>query len=352
MSHPLPLRGRGTSDNPATRFIPIYAERDPDWNDPDDPAPATQFLRDASRSILVKNDSPDIPFTYSMNAYRGCEHGCIYCYARPTHEYLSLSAGLDFETRILVKEKAPELLRDELSAKSWEPTPISISSVTDAYQPIERRLQLTRRCLEVLAEFRNPFGIVTKNALVTRDVDILASMAKINATMVFISVTTLDAELASKMEPRASAPSARLRAIRTLSNAGVPVGVMVAPMIPGLNDHEMPAILKAAAEAGARWASYVVLRLPGAVANLFETWLDQHYPDSKEKVMGRIEDMRGGERNDSRFGIRMRGEGAWADLFSNLFRVSRKRVGMEETFPKLSTAAFRRGKLVQRLLFD
>lgn len=365
-AHRLPIHGRGASENPANRFIPLHVEPDPDCPDEDNPAPATRFYHDQTRSILAQNNSPDIPFTYSVNPYRGCEHGCTYCYARPTHEYLGFSPGLDFETRIMVKDDAPELLRAELASPKWEPQSISISGVTDAYQPAERRLRLTRRCLEVLADFRNPVGIVTKNALVSRDRDVLGTLAEHQAAVVFVSVTTLDAELARVMEPRASTPTARLRAITELTAAGIPTGVFVAPVIPGLTDHEMPAILEAAADAGACCAGYVLLRLPGAVADLFEGWLDDHFPDRKEKVLGRLREMRGGELNDSRFGVRMSGEGIWAKLFRDLFRVTRKRVGIPETYPKLSSSSFRvppprvtvpnapvpAGQLVQRSLFD
>src|SRR6185436_13923514 len=225
------VKGRGASINPANRFEEIHLERDIDWNPEEDPAPRTKFLRDNSQTAITYNDSPDIGFDASINPYRGCEHGCIYCYARPTHEYLGFSAGLDFETWIMVKENAPELLRKELSSPKWKPQVIAMSGVTDCYQPVERKLKLTRRCLEVLAEFRNPVGIVTKNHLVTRDLDVLGELARHQAAVVFISVTTLDASLAAKLEPRASLPKHRLAAIETLSQGGVPVGVMVAPVI-------------------------------------------------------------------------------------------------------------------------
>ncbi len=269
------------------------------WREEDDPAPTTQFFRDNTRSILTTNDSPDIPFTYSLNPYRGCEHGCIYCYARPTHEWLSLSAGLDFESRHLREARCAELLRKELASKKWMPQTVAIGGVTDGYQPVERRLELTRRCLQVFAEFKNPFAIVTKNALVTRDIDILKEMAAVRAARVFISVTTLDPDLARVMEPRASTPAARLRAIEELASAGISVGVMNAPVIPGLNDHESPAILEACAKAGASSADFVVVRLPFAIKDLFSDWLEQHFPSSKEKVLGRIRDSRGGKLYDS-----------------------------------------------------
>ena len=346
-----PLRGRGAAANPANRFELLVYEEDPLRADPDGPAPATQFFRDRSRSIIATNDSPDVGFSASINPYRGCEHGCIYCYARPTHEYLGLSAGLDFETKILVKEDAPALLRKELMSAKWQPQTVAVRGVTDCYQPIERKLQVTRRCLEVFLDFRNPAGIVTKNALVTRDGDILSELARFEAAVVFLSVTTLDAELARVMEPRASSPEARLAAIRDLAAAGVPVGVLVAPVIPGLNDHEIPSILAAAAEAGARSAGYVVLRLPHGLGPLFESWLAQHFPDRKDKVLGRIRDLRGGRISDPRFGSRMRGEGIWADLIKDTFSLAKRRAGIAEKSWDLSTKHFRRpGE--QRTLFD
>jgi DNA repair photolyase len=317
----------------------------------DGPAPHTVFLRDDSRSIIASNDSPDVGFEKSINPYRGCENGCAYCYARPTHEYLGFSAGLDFETRILVKEDAPELLRRELAAPRWQPQTISISGVTDPYQPVEQRLRLTRRCLEVLAEFRNPVAIVTKRQLVTRDVDLLQELARHQAAAVFLSVTSLDGRLARLMEPRASQPVARLDAIRTLARAGVPVGVMVAPVIPGLTDHEMPAILQQAAAAGARCAGFVPLRLPGAVAGIFERWLEQHFPDRKQKVLGRIRSIRQGKLNDPNFGSRMRGDGPIADALRDLFHLARHKARLDGPFPELSAAAFRRPSQ-QPLLFE
>ena len=283
---------RGAAENPPNRFEKIHLEPDEDWNpeaDEDDGqggrprGPRTQFFKDHSQTVISRNDSPDVGFQASLNPYRGCEHGCIYCYARPFHEYLGFSAGLDFESKIMVKEDAPELLRQELSSPKWQPQVIFMSGVTDCYQPVERKLKLTRRCLEVLAEFRNPVFIVTKNQLVTRDVDLLSELARHHAVGVFLSITTLDTELRKVMEPRTSPPAARLAAIRELAAAGIPVGVNVAPIIPGLTDHEMPAILKAAAEAGATSAGYTVVRLPYAVAPLFEKWLDNTFPGPERK---------------------------------------------------------------------
>lgn len=348
------IRGRGASWNPPNRFEPLALERAA-WLEPGDPLPRTQFLRDASRTILARNDSPDVPFEVSINPYRGCEHGCVYCYARPWHEYLGFSAGLDFETRILVKEDAPELLRKALSSPRWDPKPIAISGVTDPYQPVERRLKLTRRCLEVLAEFRNPVCVVTKNHLVTRDTDLLAELARHGAASVALSVTTLENRLQRVMEPRTSIPARRLAAIEELSRAGIPVSVMVAPVIPGLTDHEMPKILEAAAQAGATSAGYIVLRLPYAVAPLFETWLEQHFPERKEKVLNRIRALRGGRLYDAHFGVRKKGEGVFAEQLARVFEVTCRRLGLNPGQRQLSTAAFRRPSSpgqVQLGLFD
>jgi len=335
------MRPRGSVSNPPNRFEPLRyvasaeeaaAERNPE----------TKLLSDPSRTIVATNRSPDVGFDASVNPYRGCENACAYCYARPTHEYLGFSAGLDFETRILVKERAPELLRQRLAAKSWKPQVVVLSGVTDPYQPAERRLELTRRCLAVLAEFRNPVSIITKGFLVTRDADLLAELARFEAASVAISLTTLDAELQRRMEPYASPPAKRLAAIERLAAAGVPVGVMVAPVVPGLTDHESPKILEAAAAAGARFAGRVVLRLPHGVAELFEQWLALHYPERREKVMGRIHALRGGRAYDSRWGVRQRGTGFWADELATLFELARRRAGLGERGPELSTAHFRR----------
>jgi DNA repair photolyase len=349
---PPPLKGRGASANPPNRFEQIALERDADWNPEEDPAPRTVFLHDASQTIINYNDSPDIGFDASINPYRGCEHGCAYCYARPFHEYLGFSPGLDFETKIMVKTDAPELLRKELSSPKWKPQVIAMSGVTDCYQPAERRFKITRRCLEVLAEFRNPVGIVTKNFLVTRDLDVLRELAKHNAAVVFISVTTLDAALTPKLEPRASLPAMRLRAIEQLSAAGIPVGVFVAPVIPAITDEEIPAILAAAYEAGARTAGYVLLRLPFAVKDIFADWLAHHFPDRKEKVLNRIRAMREGRLNNPEFGERMRGQGIFADQIRQLFEVAARKAGFrEDDTPKLSTASFRRPGGTQLKLF-
>lgn len=344
------LKGRGASSNPANRFESTSYTRT-DWDDPGDPQPQTIFLKDTTKSIIAYNDSPDVGFEASINPYRGCEHGCIYCFARPNHEYLGFSAGLDFETKILVKEDAPELLRKELSSKSWKPQTIAISGVTDAFQPIERRLQITRRCLEVLAEFRNPVVIITKNELVTRDIDLLSDLARYDAALVFVSVTSLDAELARELEPRASTPQRRLAAIEQLASAGIPVGSLVAPVIPGLTDHEMPSIIAAIAKAGARAAGYVPLRLPYGVAPLFEEWLALHRPLQKDKILNRVREIRGGKMNDPNFGTRMQGQGAYAQHMAELFEVSCRKAGLNSLRPRLSAASFRRPPEPQLSLF-
>lgn len=338
---------RGASGNPANRFEAIRLEPDEEWNAEEDPLPTTQFLKDHSSTIIAYNDSPDIGFEASVNPYRGCEHGCIYCYARPTHEYLGFSAGLDFETRIMVKERAPTLLRAELSSPKWRPQVIAMSGVTDCYQPVERHLKLTRHCLEVLAEFRNPVGIVTKNNLVTRDLDVLRELARHHAAVVFISLPTMDASLRKVMEPRTSPPASRLATISALAQAGIPVGVLVAPVIPGLTEHEMPGIIAAAAKAGAQFAGKTVLRLPNAVAPLFEDWLGRHFPERKEKVLNQIRALRGGKLNSAEFGSRMRGEGIFAEQISRMFHVACRKAGIEGNHPRLSVESFRRPGGVQ-----
>lgn len=337
--------GRGASGNPANRFEALHLELDPiEPNEQDErPRPKTQFFRDDTKTILARNNSPDVCFERSVNPYRGCEHGCAYCFARPTHEYLGFSAGLDFESKIMVKENAAELLEAELSSAKWKPQVVAMSGVTDPYQPVERRLQITRRCLGVLAKFRNPVAIITKNRLVTRDIDVFSQLAAHNAVGVNISITSLDRNLQRILEPRTSPPQARLDAVAQLHAAGIPVGVMVAPIIPGITDHELPAILEACGKAGAQFAAYVILRLPWAVAPLFERWLDEHFPERKEKVLGRIRHMRGGGEKlyDSRWAIRQTGEGIFAEQIEAMFDVARRRAGIKGR-PALSTAAFRR----------
>jgi DNA repair photolyase len=343
-----PIHGRGASWNPANRFEKLHLDVNETYavdvvpEEEGRPARATQFFRDTSSTIIARNQSPDVGFETSINPYRGCEHGCIYCFARPTHEYLGFSAGFDFESRIMVKEDAPRLLEAELSSPKWKPQVLMMSAVTDCYQPIERELCLTRRCLEVVAKFRNPIAILTKNRLVTRDIDLLTKLARHHAAAVNLSVTTLDTKLQRILEPRTSSPEARLDAVKQLRQAGIPTGVMVAPVIPGINDHEIPAVVEACAKAGAQFAGYVLLRLPWAVAPLFEQWLDEHFPERKEKVLSRIRHTRGGERlYDSRWRKRQTGEGIFAEQIQTMFEVSCRRAGMVER-PQLSTAAFRR----------
>ena len=345
-----PIHGRGASWSPANRFEKLHVDvNEPDAVDvdlsaDDRPRRETQFFRDATKTVISRNNSPDVGFETSVNPYRGCEHGCIYCYARPTHEYLGLSAGLDFESKIMVKTDAPDLLAAELSSPRWKAQTLVLSGVTDPYQPVERKLKITRKCLEVLARFRNPVAIITKNRLVTRDTDILSELAMCQASAVNISVTSLDPSLQRVLEPRTSAPPARLEAIEKLRSAGIPVGVMVAPIIPGLTDHEVPKILEACANAGAQFAGYTIVRLPWAVAPLFERWLEEHFPERKEKVLGRIRHLRGnGRLNNSKWHARITGEGIFAEQIASIFEVSCRRAGMGAR-PRLSTASFRRPK--------
>ncbi len=336
---------RGAAENPKSRFERIDVDPEPEEAAALAAGIAhldTRLLDDPSRSILATNQSPDVGFDVSINPYRGCEHACAYCYARPTHEYLGFSAGLDFESRILVKRRAPALLRKALASPRWQPQVIAISGVTDAYQPAERKLEITRGCLQVLAEFRNPVAIVTKNRLVTRDADLLGELAAVQAAAVNLSITSLDPQLQQRMEPRASAPQQRLAAIQELARAGVPVGVMVAPIIPGLNDHEVPRILQAAADAGARSAAHIVLRLPHGVKDLFSAWLSRHYPERRDKVLNRVREVRGGRLNDTRFGSRMRGQGIYVEQVRALFHSAARRAGLDGAPPALSSAAFRR----------
>ncbi len=341
-----PIHGRGASWSPANRFEKLHVDAN-DFDvvdvEPDEgerPRRATQFFRDGTKTIITHNNSPDVGFEMSLNPYRGCEHGCIYCYARPTHEYLGFSAGLDFESKIMVKTNAPELLRAELERPGWKPQVLVMSGVTDPYQPVEKKLRITRGCLEVLAKFRNPLAIITKNRLVTRDVDLLRELANYNAVAVNISVTSLDPKLQRMLEPRTTSPQGRLDTISQLHAAGIPVGVMVAPVIPGLTDHEVPKILDTCAKAGAEFAGYTIVRLPWAVAPLFEHWLEEHFPDRKEKVLGRIRHLRGDRLNNSKWHTRMTGEGIFAEQIASLFEVACRRAGIGSR-PKLSSGGFR-----------
>ena len=343
------LRGRGAVANPSNRFDELRYIADPDGlTDPDgaDPsdllAPKTSVQLETARTLITFNDSPDVSFDAGINVYRGCEHGCAYCFARPTHEYLGLSAGVDFETKIFVKKNAPLLLRSELGAATWKPQPIGMSGITDPYQPLERSMALTRACLEVLAEARNPVVVITKNALVTRDVDLLATMAERQLAAVCVSLPTINGDLSGVLEPRTSRPGRRLHAIEQLSAHGIPVIVLIAPVIPGLTDHEIPRIIEQTATAGARYAGYVALRLPLAVVPLFEAWLQEHRPNAASKVLERVRQMRGGRLYDARFGARMRGAGPFADLIGQLFAGACRKHGLDRQRPRLRTDHFRR----------
>ncbi|MGN6318036.1 PA0069 family radical SAM protein [Trinickia sp.] len=330
---PSPLKGRGAVTNLQGRY-----ERDqrevfddgwvPESEGDDSPSLKTQLFEERAKSILTRNASPDIPFSVSLNPYRGCEHGCIYCFARPTHSYLGLSPGLDFESRLYAKINAPELLKRELSKKGYAPEPIALGVNTDAYQPVERTLKLTRRVIEVLHDHGHPFAAITKSSLIERDIDLLAPMAERGQVMAAVTITTLDAEIARTLEPRAATPLRRLRTIRALSEAGIPVGVSIAPVIPFVTEPDLERVLEACAQAGATSASYIVLRLPWEVAPLFKDWLAAHFPQRAERVMARVRDMRGGKDYDSSFARRMKGEGAWADLLKQRFDKAVKRLGL------------------------
>jgi DNA repair photolyase len=349
--------GRGASFNPKNRFETIAMEKAPEglaeyFEDPEEGRSIlTKFYVDHTRSILAKNDSPDLGFTYSLNPYRGCEHGCIYCYARPTHEYLGFSSGLDFETKIMVKPNAAKLLDEQLGRPSWEPQVVMLSGDTDCYQPIEKKLQITRRCLEVFLEHRNPVTIVTKNALVQRDVDILKELAALNLVVVTISITSLNHGLIRKMEPRTSIPTKRLETISVLAKEGIPVGVNACPIIPGLNDREIPAILEASSRRGARHAAFTIVRLPNSVKDLFVDWLERELPGRASTILNRIRDVRHGNLSCADFGIRLNGEGQIAGAIEQLFESSCRRFKFNETAISLSTSRFRRTSCAQPELF-
>ncbi len=328
------LKGRGAASNREGRFESARGETFDDAWTPDDESASpveTQVTHERARTIISRNDSPDIPFDQSINPYRGCEHGCIYCYARPSHSYLNLSPGLDFETKLFAKTNAAELLRAELSKPGYRVSPINMGANTDPYQPIERRYRITRQVIEILAELKHPLTIVTKNALVERDLDLLMPLAKQNLVYVFLSVTSLDNRLASKLEPRASAPHRRIEAVRRLSEAGVPCGVLVAPIIPMLTDRWLEGIIERAAQAGARMASYTIMRLPYELKDLVREWLELHFPERAEHVMSLIKQMRGGKENDPRFGSRMRGEGEFAALIRQRFSIAARKFGLTRT---------------------
>lgn len=340
-----PIKGRGAASQVAGRYaVTTTRGEDDGWGSvyedlADQPNPATRVTEERARSIISRNDSPDIAFSQSINPYRGCEHGCVYCFARPSHAYLELSPGIDFETRLFAKTNAAERLRIELARSSYRCAPIALGINTDAYQPIERRYRITRELLELLAQCHHPVSFVTKGALILRDVDLLASMARDRLVSVYVSVTTLDNRLAARMEPRAAAPHTRLKIVRELSQAGVPVGVLVAPVVPMVSDHELEHILEAAREAGAQAASYVLLRLPHELKEVWREWLQLHYPERAAHVMSLVRQMRGGKDYDSAFGKRMRGEGPFADLIAQRFAKAHRRLGFGR-LPALDCSAF------------
>ena len=343
------IKGRGSATSMPHRFESREREQfDDGWGSLDQQAvegplpPATEVIEEMARKIVTSNQSPDITFDYSINPYRGCEHGCIYCFARPTHSYLNLSPGLDFETRIVAKVNAAERLRETLASPRYEPRALVLGTATDAYQPVERRLGITRRLIEVLAEARHPFSVVTKSSGIERDLDLIAPMAAQGLASVYLSVTTLDAGLSRILEPRAAAPARRLRTIKTLADAGVPVGVSVSPVIPFINEPELERILQAAAEAGASSAFSIPVRLPWEVNPLFQDWLQRHFPDRADRVMARIRDMRGGKDNDARFGTRFTGEGIWAELLQARLRRAMTKLGLRNERRPVQLALFRR----------
>ncbi len=349
---PPAIKGRGTSLDPVNRFEQLEIEPDKDWLEAEGGrAVATEYFLDTTRDILAKNDSPDLPFSYSINPYRGCEHGCVYCYARPSHEYFGWSSGLDFETKILVKRDAPRLLRRRLASKNWQPQVVAFSGNTDCYQPAEKQLKLTRRCLEAFWEFRNPVAIITKSSLITRDLDLLRELASRQLVSVTISVTTLDKTLARKMEPRAAAPERRLEALDKLAAAGIPTTVNIAPVIPGLTDHEVPAILAEAARRGVRGAAYILLRLPHSVKELMSNWLGEHYDNRKGKVLNAVRSTRAGSLNDPCFSTRMSGVGSRALAIQKIFDMSCAKHRLNGERPQLRTDAYRRLKPNQFELF-
>lgn len=350
-------KGRGALTNRSGRYEDLARELvDDGWGSGDEPlAPlCTTVTVDDSRSIIARNQSPDVPFEQSINPYRGCEHGCVYCFARPTHAYLGLSPGLDFESRLFAKPNAARLLQQELQAPGYRCKVIGLGTNTDPYQPIERKWRVTRQILEVLAAHRHPLTIITKSALVERDIDILSAMARERLVRVTLSLTTFDRQLARRMEPRATAPQRRLQTLHTLSQAGIPTAVLVAPLIPGLNDSEMETIVRACAVAGVQSAGYVLVRLPLEIKALFKEWLSQHYPLRKNRVMSLIRQARQGRENDARFGTRMTGTGAYADLIARRFDVVCKQLGLNQTAETLDTTRFRvtHGATVQPDLFE
>ena len=350
-------KGRGAQVNLPNRFEKLHIEKLPyqDYVDYDeefyDSQIKTVFFKDISKSVVTKNDSPDLYFNYSFNPYRGCEHGCIYCYARPSHEYLGFSSGIDFETKIMVKENSPALLENFFNKKNYKPDVIMFSGNTDCYQPIETKLQLTRKCLDVCLKFGNPVSIITKNFLVVRDIDIITELAKKNLVSVMMTVTSLDKDLIRKMEPRTSTPERRLKAIEELAKNKIHVGVMIAPVIPGLNDEEIPDILKEAAIRGAAFAGYTILRLPYSVKDLFVDWLSREFPDRANKILNRIKDIRGGKLNENEFGKRFRGEGEFAETIRNLFNLSCRKINLNLKKIELTTEHFKKPSVRQLDMF-
>ena len=336
-------KGRGAVSNADGRYEPTtHVSEDDGWGvfDAEPPSLKTTVTNEAARTIISRNDSPDIPFDRSINPYRGCEHGCVYCFARPTHAYQGLSPGLDFETRLFAKPNASVLLHEELRKPNYVCNVMALGSNTDPYQPIERERRITRGLLEVLAEYQHPVAIITKSALIERDIDIIAAMAQKNLARVYMSITTLDKTLARRMEPRAATPLRRLETLRTLHAAGIPVGVLTAPMIPALNDSELEDILEAAVEVGARWAGYVLVRLPLEIKDLFQEWLVEHYPLKAEHVMSLIRQSHYGKEYDATFGTRMRGTGVYADMIENRFRLACRRLGLNQQRSPLDTRQF------------
>lgn len=347
-----PIRGRGAATNPENRFNSIHLQYDEDEETGSLEKPKTVLIPDHTSQIISRNNSPDIPFDVSVNPYRGCEHGCVYCYARPSHEFLGFSAGLDFESKIIVKHDAPKLLKRELSKKSWKPQALIMSGITDPYQPVEKKLKITRGCVEVLAECSHPLVIITKNALVTRDIDLFVRLAGINAVKVAISITSLDESLTATMEPRTSRPRKRIQAVRELSEAGIPVHVNIAPVIPGITDNEIVPIMEAVAEAGAKSVSIVNLRLPMAVQDIFTKWLDDHHPNRKNKVLNRIRSLKNGKLNLWEFGERFKVYGPFAEQMKQLVQIHAKRLGLNQESTPLSTEYFKRPVTGQMNLFN
>ena len=346
-------KGRGAQFNPKNKFLKneyltIHPEAVDDW---EEEVRKTQYIFDDSKTLVNKVTSPDVGMMYSANPYQGCEHGCIYCYARNSHEYWGYSAGLDFESRIVVKKNAPELLRKFFENKNWQPAPISLSGNTDCYQPIERKMRITRQLLEICLEFRNPVGVLSKNALILRDKDIIQELAKMNLVRVFSSITSLDEDLRLKMEPRTASYKNRLKVIETFSAMGVPTGIMNAPIVPGLNDNHIHDVLKAASEAGAKWAGYTVVRLNGAIGPIFQDWLFKSFPDRADKVWNMICDCHGGQVNDSRFGNRIVGDGKYAEIIRDQFKMYCRKYGLNKEKMEYNTADFRRVKNQQLPLF-